>query len=182
MKNKKPIAINFFGGPGAGKSSMAAGVFSNLKSMNYDVELVTEFAKDKVWEEAYKVFEYQFFVCANQAYKMFVVSQHVKMVITDSPIIMGCAYNKGDNMLDAILKREYDKYNNINILLKRVKEYNTKGRYQTERQAKQKDTQIKEILKKNKIEYKEYDGNYDSIPSVVNYILYCVNRRKNENN
>lgn len=84
----RPIAVNFYGGPGTGKSTMAAAVFAELKSRGVNCELVTEYAKKKVWEEAYKVFEYQFYVCAKQAYHMFVVSKHVDIMVTDSPIIM----------------------------------------------------------------------------------------------
>jgi adenylylsulfate kinase-like enzyme len=37
----KTVAINFYGGPGSGKSTMAAAVFAELKSRNVEVELVT---------------------------------------------------------------------------------------------------------------------------------------------
>jgi len=178
MKKVKPIAINFYGGPGSGKSTMAAAIFSTLKTMEYNCELVTEFAKDKVWEEAHKVFECQLYVCANQVYKMFVVSKHVEVIITDSPIIMGAAYTNGDKLLDSVLKREYDKYNNVDIYLNRVKKYNPNGRYQNEKEAKEKDILIKKILKKNDIEYKEYDGDYHQVPSIINHIEYSINHKE----
>ena len=44
------LIINLFGAPGAGKSTGAAYVFSQLKAAGVNAELVTEFAKDKVWE------------------------------------------------------------------------------------------------------------------------------------
>lgn len=39
--------INLFGQPGAGKSTGAAYIFSQLKLRGINAELVTEFAKDK---------------------------------------------------------------------------------------------------------------------------------------
>ena len=47
---KKPIVVNLFGSPGAGKSTGAADVFSRLKKLGINAELVAEFAKDKTWE------------------------------------------------------------------------------------------------------------------------------------
>lgn len=48
------IVVNLFGVPSAGKSSGAAYIFSKLKMEGINAELVTEFAKDKVWEEILK--------------------------------------------------------------------------------------------------------------------------------
>lgn len=169
--NKKPIVVNFYGGPGTGKSTLSASIFSELKFLNLDVELVTEYAKKKVWEEAYKVFECQLYVCSKQVYNMFCVSKHVDIIVTDSPIIMGCAYTNGDEMLDDILVREHKLYNNIEIFLNRKKAYNPKGRYQTEDEAREKDGIIKNILNKNKINFLEIDGDKSSVNNIVEHIL-----------
>ncbi len=167
---KKPIAINFYGGPGTGKSTMAAAVFSELKNFGVNCELVTEYAKKKVWEEAFKVFECQMYVCANQIYNMFIVSKHVDAIITDSPLIMATVYNNKDKPLNEILLREYKKYENIDIFLRRVKEYNPKGRTQNEKEAKQKDKEIKSLLNKYGVNYIEYDGTRDSVSLIVKRI------------
>ena len=45
--------INLFAGPGTGKSTTAAGLFYKMKSKGYMVELVTEFAKDLVYQESF---------------------------------------------------------------------------------------------------------------------------------
>lgn len=55
------ILVNLYGAPGSGKSTGAAYIFSKLKMAGIDAELVTEFAKDKVWEESKAPFD-------NQAY------------------------------------------------------------------------------------------------------------------
>jgi len=47
------IVVNFFAPPGHGKSTFAALVFSKLKMLGVNCELVSEFAKDMVWEEDY---------------------------------------------------------------------------------------------------------------------------------
>lgn len=45
------VVVNLFGEPGAGKSTGAAYIFSALKMHGINAELVTEYAKEKVWEE-----------------------------------------------------------------------------------------------------------------------------------
>ena len=60
------ILINLFGAPGAGKSTGAAYIFSQLKMRGVNVELVTEFAKDKVWEKSVEVFNNQAYIFGKQ--------------------------------------------------------------------------------------------------------------------
>ena len=43
---KKPLVINLFGAPGVGKSTGAAKVFTELKQLGVNCELVGEVAKD----------------------------------------------------------------------------------------------------------------------------------------
>ena len=62
--NKMTICCNLFGSPGSGKSTMAALVFSRLKMLNINCELVTEFAKDKVWENNNTALANQLYVFA----------------------------------------------------------------------------------------------------------------------
>ena len=49
--NKKLKVINFFGAPGSGKSTIAAGLFFEMKMKQMNVELVTEFAKELCYSE-----------------------------------------------------------------------------------------------------------------------------------
>lgn len=60
------LVVNLFGAPGAGKSTGAAYIFSKLKMAGINAELVTEFAKDKVWEESKAVFENQAYIFGKQ--------------------------------------------------------------------------------------------------------------------
>ena len=47
------LTVNLFGGPGTGKSTTSAAVFSLLKMHGVNAELITEFAKDLTWEKRY---------------------------------------------------------------------------------------------------------------------------------
>lgn len=57
-----PFVVNLFAEPGTGKSTAAAQIFSELKWQGFSCELVTEFAKEKVWEESYKVLDDQIYI------------------------------------------------------------------------------------------------------------------------
>ena len=46
------LVINLFGGPGCGKSTIAALLFGKLKQNGINCEMALEYAKDKVWEES----------------------------------------------------------------------------------------------------------------------------------
>ena len=84
--------INFFGEPGSGKSTAAAGLFYLLKQKKYNIELVTEFAKDLVYDEHYKALSSQNFVFANQEYRLSRLESSVDYAIMDSPILLSAIY------------------------------------------------------------------------------------------
>lgn len=81
----KTLVVNLFGTPGAGKSTGAAYIFSELKMRGINAELVTEFAKDKVWENNDEVFKNQAYIFGKQSYKMSRCRDKVDVIITDSP-------------------------------------------------------------------------------------------------
>ena len=51
---------------------------------NVDCELVTEFAKDKVWEESTEVFKCQPYIFAKQLFRQSRVKDKVDVIVTDS--------------------------------------------------------------------------------------------------
>lgn len=54
--NKKLTVVNFFSGPGTGKSTSAALLFGEMKKKNFKVELIHESAKEFVWEDWAHIF------------------------------------------------------------------------------------------------------------------------------
>ena len=95
MEQKKlPIIVNLIGGPGAGKSTIAAGLFYFLKMSGVKVELATEYAKDKVYDKSFKTLDDQFYVFGKQFHKIWRLVEDNDVIITDSPIILSVFYNK----------------------------------------------------------------------------------------
>ena len=58
--------INLWGEPGAGKSTVAAGLFNLMKLMGEKVELVTEYAKDLTYEKNHVSLQNQLLILATQ--------------------------------------------------------------------------------------------------------------------
>lgn len=63
--------INLFGGPGVGKSTLAATTFAHMKQEGYSVELVTEYAKQLTWEGRTNALSNQIYVFAKQLHNIF---------------------------------------------------------------------------------------------------------------
>lgn len=175
---KNTLIVNLFGGPGCGKSTGAAWLFSRLKLAGIDCELVTEFAKDKVWEDNQEVFNNQFYITGKQSFKISRCFGKVDVIITDSPIAIGSMYcdeNKSPKLKEAIFE-DFNRYrdNNFNILLRRVKDYNPNGRNQTEDEAKNIDDSTRNWLTENEIPFIVFDGDEDGYSEILNIIKETV--------
>lgn len=141
--------INLFGGPGAGKSTTAAGLFYLMKSEGMKVELVTEYAKDLTYEGADARFRNQLYILAKQDQRLRRLEGQVDYVVTDSPLLLSLAYAKPPwtaPWFEAAVLGTVETYKNFNVEVLRVKPYQTYGRSQTEREARSLDTTITNIL------------------------------------
>ena len=75
------IVVNLFGAPGSGKSTGAAYIFSKLKMLGVDAELVTEYAKDKVWENNTIALSNQTYVFGKQHFRISRCEDKVDVII-----------------------------------------------------------------------------------------------------
>jgi hypothetical protein len=163
--------INLYGGPGSSKSTTATGVFSCLKLHGESCEYVSEYAKDLTWEKARHNLENQVKVFGEQQHRMWRLIGQVDIIITDSPLLLCMIYNKGCEELNKLVLSEYNKMENYNYMLKRKKPYVQTGRNQTEQEAIQIDYEVKQLLIKNKINFKELDGTYEAQGEICRDIL-----------
>ena len=179
------IVVNLCGAPGAGKSTGAAYIFSKLKMANINAELVTEFAKDKVWEESHAVFENQLYMLAKQYFRITRCEKKVDVIVTDSPIILSLIYNTDKERLgndfDKLVLHLFNSYNNMNYFINRVKPYNPIGRFQTEQQSDEISNRIKNIFYENNIEIKNVDGDITNYDLIVNEILNKLKQKTEQN-
>lgn len=175
--------INLFGGPGVGKSSTAAKIFSELKQQNYNIEIVSEWIKTWSYQK-YKLKSFDQFYCFGKQLRKedVLLSNEVELLISDSPLILNIIYSKkyGNEYWKPCLNiaELYEKkYPSINILLDRVGiQYKTEGRYESYNEAIFMDNYIHTFLEKNYIKYINFETR--NIDDILNYILGEI---KNEN-
>lgn len=132
------LVVNLFGVPGAGKSTGAAYIFAELKLLGVNAELITEFAKDKVWENNVEVFKNQAYIFGKQSFRLSRCRDKVDVLVTDSPLLLSAFYNEDPTLgeeFNKVVRNVFDSYDNINFLLDRVKPYNPVGRNQTEEES-----------------------------------------------
>lgn len=141
--------INLAGGPGSGKSSIAADLFALMKWNNINVELVTEFAKDLTWEQRHATLKDQLYLLAKQNRRLDRLQGQVDYVITDSPLLLVLAYQPigYHSSFEPFVREVWASYNNINFALNRVKPYHSIGRNQNESEARILDEKIRILFK-----------------------------------
>ncbi len=152
--------INLFAGPGAGKSTTAAGLFNKMKLEKLEVELVTEFAKQLVWQRRHPELQDQMYVTANQNHRMNILKGQVDFCVTDSPLLLGLFYalDYFPGTFHPFLLELFGSYDNVNVFIRRVKDYNPNGRNQTEDEAREIDQAIINILQSYDIPFITVDG------------------------
>lgn len=166
--------INLFGGPGAGKSTTAAGAFHKMKLMGKNVELVTEFAKDLTWDERKMELDDQLFVLAHQHHRLWRLREKVDYVVTDSPLLLNLLYVKSRHLPDSFnsfVADVWNSYTNINYVIKRVKAYTPIGRNQTECEARHIDTEVDRLLDTMNIECMEVNGDESAVDIILNWSI-----------
>lgn len=163
--------INFWGGPGVGKSSAAAQLYAAMKAQDLRVELVTEAAKDLTYEGDVRRLNNQLLILAQQHDRLDRIAGQVDYAITDSPLPLGLVYLNPRWRTEAfvmVTRETFAQFDNTNIMLKRVKPYQTYGRYQTEAEARVLDGNIEKVFNDFVAtpDQWRYDGEPKSIPAV----------------
>lgn len=156
--------INLFGGPGIGKSSIAAGIFYKLKKKHISCNNPYEFPKTLAWDNNIPAIKDQLYVFANQHRGIAQSYGKVDYIIIDSPILFSKIYHSyyttgypaefyGESFHNMILDL-HNKYDNINILLERAEGvHNEEERFQDYEESIAIDDFCKKILDDNNITY-----------------------------
>lgn len=175
VNDKQTLIINLIGGPGSGKSTCASGIFYELKKRGIDCEMALEFAKDKVWEESTKTLDDQIYIFGKQFHKIWRLKDKVKVIITDSPLIVSIFYNKDKSeYFDKLVVEQYNRFNNRMYFIERNETYQENGRLQTKKEAEEIDKALKTILYENKIDFVSIK-NEIAVETIVDDVLKKIN-------
>lgn len=174
--------INLFGGPGIGKSSIAAGLTYKLKKQHITCDNPYEFPKLLAWDENHSAIRDQLFVLANQHRGIVKSFGKVDFIILDSPILLSLVYKneyKSDSYpatlygdtFDKMVLDIYNKYENINIVLDRSEgNHNNFERYQDIDESKKLDTVIEDVLITNDLPYHKVKVNSNTVKNILKLI------------
>jgi hypothetical protein len=168
---KRPLVVNLFAGPGAGKSTISSRVYEELKWAGVDVELVREFAKDCVWAKDWKAMNNQIWVSANQIHRQHILIGEVDVIVTDSPIILGAVYGASLDLTKEIFRVFNTDYHNVSYFLDRTKPYNPRGRRQSESSARDKDADILKLLNDHAVPFKTVRADRRAYEGIVQDVL-----------
>ncbi len=166
------LVVNYFSGPGAGKSTMCADVFAELKWSGVNCEIAPEYAKGIVWEGSLNKLKNQNYIFGKQHQAVFRLCGAVDVILTDSPIILSAVYDpRKDPLFRQFVIQEFNRFNNLNFYISRTKKYMAKGRTQTELEAKAVDDVVMSMLVDGGIPFQPIAGEKDSVELVAQAIM-----------
>lgn len=181
--NKKTIIVNLFAGAGAGKTTCAWEIASELKKRGIETEYVSEYAKEFVWDNNMEMLdgslEHQQILYNEQKRRIDRLIGKVDVVVTDSPTLLSIMYLKEPNKdFEVKAVEEYKQNRNFNLFINRGKDYQQTGRIHNLQQSKAVDNKIKQFLKSNNI----YFGTYyhSTVNVLVDNIITNLNNVKSE--
>ena len=172
--------INIFGGPGVGKSTIAAGLFYKMKCKHLDVEIVFEYAKKLTYEKRFDILTSdQLTILAKQHRDISTIYNQRQFVVVDSPLLLSQIYfNPQTNPIDSdlfipLVIQLFNSYNNINFYIKRNDNlpFENKGRLQDLDQAKNIDDKVKNFLDNNNIECSYVLAGESAVELIYNYLI-----------
>ena len=154
------VCVNFFGGPACGKTTAAASLFTKLKRLHVDSELVAEFPKDLVLEGNRTALANQIYVFANQLHRVQCAYMHTQVAVVDSPLLLSAIYNPNtsEHLVDLVLE-QHRKLNNMNVFVRRDASYphSMMGRIHSLTESVSIDNQIINLLDLYEIPFVYYD-------------------------
>lgn len=177
--------INLFGGPGVGKSSIAAGLIHKLKKKHISCDAPYEFPKVLAWDNNKEAIKDQLYVLANQHRGIAKSYGKVDYIVVDSPIILSMVYKDYYNNpteypsclyleeFDNLILKIHNYYDNVNIVLVRSKEgeHNEKERYHNLNESIELDTTIVGTLNKYNINFIEVPVDENTIDVILKHII-----------
>lgn len=165
------IVCNLHGGPGSGKSTSAAYIFSKLKQAGVNAELVREYVKDWAWDGR-PIGEFdQLYLLGKQMRRETMLFGKVDVIVTDSPLYLA-AFFAGKfsppilakatlSAAEAVVKHaESIGHKYVHYFIERTKTYNPAGRYQTEVEARDLDVDILCFMMDNNL-----------VPGLKNFVI-----------
>jgi hypothetical protein len=153
--------VNFFAGPGAGKTTAAMDLVTRLKRTGASVEFCPEYAKNLVWESRWDEINQQILVFSGQLRNLLLLHSRCDVVVMESPLLLSLFYFRyetsvvGYPLFERLVWDVWRRFKNINMFLHRdhTREYLREGRVQTFEESLSLDLSIKSYLVDNGVSH-----------------------------
>lgn len=163
--------ICLFGGAGVGKSTIASGLFYEMKTRNMSVEYLTEYAKGIVYKKDFTTLQDQLLITATQHHPWTCVKKDFS--INDGAFLLGCIYGKESkhfpkNLFDELIIQMFKSYDTVNyFLVPDFDYYEQNGRIETKQESEEISAKILNLLIENGIPFKTLKSNKDSVKEIL---------------
>ena len=145
--------VNFYGGPGVGKSTLAARFFALWKQRGSSVELIPEIIKQNVYAKTpVRGWEYILTFAQQLDAEYLPLNYGVQWIVTDSPLFIQCMYAghhecQVTKQMAVICFKFEEEFPSINFLVERQFPFKPEGRFQVgEAEAIKVDRMIEDLL------------------------------------
>lgn len=132
---KQTILINLFGGPGAGKTVAAMEIAVGLKKLGYEVEYLSEYAKQLYYEGNLEMLDgsllHEIEIITEIYNRLMTYNGKVDVIVSDSALLQSVNYVHGLENKKEMLAIAYDyhrQFLNINFMVARNHDFKTEGR------------------------------------------------------
>lgn len=161
---KDTLVVNAFAGPGAGKTTSALALVSELKKMGVDAEYISEYAKELVYDGKFDLLdgkiENENHIYSEKMNRIERLMGKVDVIVTDSSLIQSIQFLDDKKCSPADIEQfsqkalaDFDKMKNFNYFVERGPYYQTEGRIHSLEQSMEIDFKIKDFLTENKIQF-----------------------------
>jgi nicotinamide riboside kinase len=176
------LIINLFGGPGIGKTTLAAQVFAGLKTLDVEAACPTEHAKLALWQGREELLDNQLILLGRTWDTVSTLSKKVQVIILDSPILLISHYgaDREPQCFHEAVGHYHQRHDRINVLLTRNDDlqYVPTGRRETPDRAKVIDREISSMLERYSEPYARAMVGSSCAQTLVDKILVELLRRK----
>jgi len=144
------LLVNLFGGPGTGKSTLAARLFHELKCAGIEAACPEEHAKLALWSGQPWLLDEQTILLGRTWETLHALCDKVEVIIVDSPILL-CSVYAGDREPTCFHELVLDMHrrtDRVNLLIGRdeTSGYSMNGRRENEQEARATDARIRSAL------------------------------------
>jgi hypothetical protein len=142
--------INFWAGPGAGKTTAKAGTFFLMKALGEKAVQIEEYATERSVVQDWATLADQRKVTFKQEKRQRRFKGKVNWIVTDSPLPLGCIYGTGEFATQEFrteVWKLFNDYANVNIFIERdpAKPYQRYARHHDADEAIALDARIREM-------------------------------------